>query len=693
MANLVGLTLSNRYHIEESVGRGGMADVYKAWDNERATYLALKVLRQDLAQDAIFLRRFQREAHTLRQLQHPNIVRFYGIEREDLLVYMMMDFIDGTTLQAEIFRSQGHPLNQVFINQCLQSICSALHYAHGLGLVHCDIKPGNIMINQHGDILLTDFGIARMTDAATSTMVGFGTPAYIAPELVQGKDPTPSSDIYSLGVILYEMSTGGERPFTGERAQTTGMTSEKVRWEQVHLSPSSPRLYNPTIPSSLDEVIMKCLAKNPGDRFNSALELLGTVERALPGQLNQQVQPNKTALSSARQGQQKLANLDAGVGVRPTPSKHTANVKINSATPKATQNNTRIATWVVMAALLLIVLVIGIALLSTDSTGPSFTSMQAAQTAAALNAIPEPGGAQEDLPLAIQNDAGQPAIEAIPEPMLGVGSSTINEKDGAVMVYVPAGQFLMGSEDEDALDDEQPERMVYVDAFWVYQTEVTNTQFADFVAETGYQTHAEEKGNSSILVENIWIEEPGANWLEPTGIGSSIFDKGNHPVVHVSWNDANVYCQWAGGRLPTEAEWEKAARSSDGRKYPWGNNEVTGERANYCDINCPLNFADTRQDDGYAFTAPVGNYLAGQSDYGALDMSGNVLEWVADWYEEDYYSKAPDRNPTGPEQGFLRVLRGGSWNNREGSLRVTSRNANRPDYSISFIGFRCVSLP
>ena len=281
MTSLIGRTLSNRYRIEESLGRGGMAEVFKAWDTQRATYLALKVLRQDLSRDLVFLRRFQREAHTLAKLQHPNIVRFYGIEADHLTVFMLMDFIEGSTLQDEIFLSKGQPLAQDFMWLVLQSMCSALHYAHSMGLVHCDIKPGNIMINQHSEVLLTDFGIARMTDTATSTMVGFGTPAYMAPELVLGQDPTLQSDIYSLGIVLYEMATGGERPFTGEQAQITGTTSEKVRWEQVNLKPRRPRQYNPSITGAVEGMILKCLAKDPINRFASMRDLKQAQERLI----------------------------------------------------------------------------------------------------------------------------------------------------------------------------------------------------------------------------------------------------------------------------------------------------------------------------------------------------------------------------------------------------------------------------
>jgi len=278
MDKLIGKILSNRYRIDDSLGRGGMAEVYKAWDLERATYLALKVLRQDLSRDVIFLRRFKREAQTLAKLQHPNIVRFYGIDRDELIVYILMDYIEGTTLQDEIFKADGRPCSQNFVLQVMKSVCSALHYAHSIGMVHCDIKPGNIMINIERRVIITDFGIARMTDATTATMVGFGTPAYMAPELVQGRDPTPQSDIYSLGVVLYEMVTGGERPFTGDQARTTGSTSEKVRWEQVNLNPPSPREYNPNLSPDIEAIIQLCLAKEPLARYSTAIEITQDIQ-------------------------------------------------------------------------------------------------------------------------------------------------------------------------------------------------------------------------------------------------------------------------------------------------------------------------------------------------------------------------------------------------------------------------------
>ena len=231
MIELIGQIFLQRYRVDAFLGRGGMAEVYKVWDKQRATFLAMKLLRDDLAEDRVFLRRFKREAQTLAKLQHPNIVRFYGLEQDGPLAFMLMDYIDGKALRREIFNADGAPLSFQRILEIIRPVASALHYAHNNNMVHCDLKPGNIMVHKQGNILVTDFGIARMSDAATATMVGMGTPAYMAPEQARGLDPLPQTDIYALGIVLYEMLTGGERPFTGEQSKTTGSTSEKVRWE------------------------------------------------------------------------------------------------------------------------------------------------------------------------------------------------------------------------------------------------------------------------------------------------------------------------------------------------------------------------------------------------------------------------------------------------------------------------------
>ncbi len=635
---MIGQLISGRYKIEDAIGRGGMSDVYKAWDQQRAVHLAIKVLREDLAQDRIFLRRFQREAHTLEKLQHPNIVRFYGIGQDKQLVYLLMEYIQGETLQARIFENANFLCEHNLVGEVMQSVCSALYFAHQMGMVHCDIKPGNIMIDADGRVLLTDFGISRMTDTATATMVGFGTPAYMAPELVRGKDPTPQSDLYSLGVVLYEMVTGGERPFTGERAQTTGMTSEKVRWEQVHLAPPLPRDYKQDISPALEAVILQCLAKDPADRFTSALDLLNGYQLAIRNTQKDLQQVEESEPDS----QQLTMDRNTNSPLQVEALSESSILNVSSDNDKSSKHYRSWCLWVGGLLLFFILLAAGSQLLSASRVGyPSTQSIQLTGTEAAND------WTQNDNKQGMSN----PTKRITNEPNLGIGSTMVNTTDGARMVFVPAGEFMMGSDKS----NEKPEHLVYIDAFWIYQTQVTNTFYRKCIEAGSCE------GSLSRYVEN------------------------DYPAVNINWFQANAYCEWAGGRLPTEAEWEKAARGDDGRIYPWGNEEPTCDLANY------LGCVGGRQKDGTMIdgTMPVGSYPEGASPYGALDMAGNVWEWVADRYDQDYYSQSPYPNPKGPETGQYRVLRGGAWGFAIDFLPTTYRyrsNPSSPDYG----GFRCV---
>src|SRR5512146_2968302 len=185
MTELTGQILGERYRVEAFLGRGGMADVYKVRDLQRAVFLAMKVLHADLAEDQVFLNRFVREAQTLELLQHPNIVRFYGLEEADDLAFILMDYIDGLTLRKEVSVSKNGLTHQRIL-EIMQPVCAALFYAHQMGMVHCDIKPANIMIHRNGTVYLADFGISRMTESSTVTLAGAGTPAYMPPEQLTG---------------------------------------------------------------------------------------------------------------------------------------------------------------------------------------------------------------------------------------------------------------------------------------------------------------------------------------------------------------------------------------------------------------------------------------------------------------------------------------------------------------------------
>ena len=289
MDNLVGQTIGGRYRFEAFLGRGGMASVYKVWDYQRSASLAMKMLHSDLAEDKVFVRRFRREAETLAQLQHPSIIRFYGLEEIDGKAFILMDFVEGSSLRSEISRA-SQPLPARRILEVLRPVCSALNYAHRLGVVHCDMKPANILIDNAGKAYVSDFGIARVMEHATTvTLAGAGTPAYMAPEQIRGLALSPQSDLYALGIILYEMLTGGERPFTGDTAPRSISTVERVRWEHLNLQPDFPPEFKTRIAPQVAAVVLRSLEKAPERRFATAMDLLLALERAMASAVEQQL--------------------------------------------------------------------------------------------------------------------------------------------------------------------------------------------------------------------------------------------------------------------------------------------------------------------------------------------------------------------------------------------------------------------
>ena len=268
---------------------------------------------------------------------------------------------------------------------------------------------------------------------------------------------------------------------------------------------------------------------------------------------------------------------------------------------------------------------------------------------------------------------------------------------GLTTVFVSEGEFTMGSTTKQKRENEYPQHEVYLNTFFIDRTEVTNEMFDRFVKDSGYVTTAEKQGMGGVrpFSDEDWYWRRGANWRSPRGDESNIIGLEQHPVVQVSWLDAVEYCAWAGRRLPTEAEWEKAARGDDGRTYPWGNGEVTGNKLNFADRNLPAPWADRSEDDGYQFTAPVGNYPAGESPYGAMDMSGNVQEWVSDYYAEERkdYQTAANVNPQGPDTGIGRRVRGSSWYHAANQTHAARRSWGKEEHRFDYLGFRCALTP
>jgi serine/threonine-protein kinase len=259
------------------------------------------------------------------------------------------------------------------------------------------------------------------------------------------------------------------------------------------------------------------------------------------------------------------------------------------------------------------------------------------------------------------------------------GSPRISEIDQMEQIYIPAGEFIMGSTDREAKQTEDggraypeiPQHTVYLDEYWIDKYEVTTRQYA--------------------LCVDIGACEPP--YLYESETRDHYYDNpkyDNYPVIWVNWYMSYTYCEWAGRRLPTEAEWEKAARGTDGRKYPWGNDPVDGERANFCDENCPRDIANDKYADGFADTAPVGSYPAGASPYGVMDMSGNVWEWTHSIIQPYPYDPESGREAS-QEVYAERVWRGGTWSNGYWWLRSSVRYRSIPTYWYVNLGFRCAA--
>ncbi|MBC7249249.1 MAG: SUMF1/EgtB/PvdO family nonheme iron enzyme [Anaerolineae bacterium] len=655
---LVGTKL-DKYEIVDKLGAGGMATVYKGYQESLNRYVAIKVLDPVRAAEKGFLARFTREAQTVANLDHPHILPIYDFGQDRGYTFLVMKFIPTGTLRDRLDREKVLPLGQAA--KIVSQVASALDYAHQRGVVHRDIKPSNILLDEEGNVLLSDFGLAKILESTTrltASGASLGTPAYISPEQALGEEVDSRTDVYSLGVVLYEMLTG-QTPFPGDALS--------VALKHVQESPPPPRAINPELPEAVEQVILQALAKNPDERFTTAGALAHALKQAIaarsiitppppppepePAAEEEETLPPGPALRIPRQviaiavGGMilLLAAIVAGLillkggGPTPTPAIPAADLTTTAIallppTPTSTPTATSTAT-------------------TEPTTPPTATD----------TATPSPTPTSTPTSTATPTASATPTSAATPtkeptSPPSEPPAGTIKVFGGVEMVYVPSGTFIMGSEAGDA--DERPVHNVWLSGFWIDRYEVTNAQYRK----------CEEAG---ICKRPAYIE---SNKRSNYYISSEYDD---YPVIFVSSDDAATYCQWIGKRLPTEAEWEKAAswdwRTGTKLTWPWGNT-----------------FDDSKVRDGQAKdTMPVGSHPQGVSPYGAMDMAGNVLEWTADWYDKDYYQVSPSSNPKGPATGYGRVVRGGTWWDVEYDLRTTRRKQEAANARQMYLGFRC----
>jgi len=589
-----------------------MATVYKAYDTRLESEVAVKVIRTEELPPNVLdraLKRFEREAKALARLAHPNIIPIIDYGEYESRPYLVMKYIPGGTLKERL-KFGALPWQEAM--RLLLPIARALDYAHRQDMIHRDVKPSNILITADGEPMLTDFGVAKIIDAEatvdlTGTSMAVGTPEYMAPEQFQG-GISESVDIYALGVVLYEMLTG-RKPYSAD-------TPAALIIKQATDPLPRPSLYAPNLPGGVEKLLLKALAKKPQDRYQKMAELTAVMADV-----------SSKGVSTKREARSvnRLPTVKTGIG------------QGGSSSLQRSQRR----PWLLGVGLIGLVVISALFGWLAGSAPIGFISPKTV-TSTFTQTPADASSWRPDL-----------SYLSTSTPTFSVGSIWERPKDGMSMLYIPDGEFIMGSDDGDG--DEQPVHSVYLDAFWIDKTEITNAMYAQCVS-AGACDPPEYDGNYSNSQYN------------------------DHPVVWVSWDDAVAYCKWSGVRLPTEAEWEKAARGGlEGMMYPWGDESPS------CQQNAE-NGAQYSTCGGQ--TMPVGSFS--QNGYGLYDMAGNVWEWVTDWYDSGYYTNSSSSNPTGPVSGEFRVLRGGAWGHFDINIRSANRDGDSSTSTSSYVGFRCV---
>lgn len=581
---------------------------------------------------------------------------------------MVMRYMAGGTLHERL--SQG-ALSTNEVIQILGRIASALDAVHGRGLVHRDLKPQNIFFDKYGEAYLGDFGLVKSLDSETSITGAVGTIAYMSPEQLTGGEVSGRSDIYALGGLLFAM-LAGKRPFYQHTTPSAIMDAHRFE------TPPDLREIDPLLAREVSRVIQRAMAKEPAARFGSA----GEVARRFRVALRRPVGGETEAITA----------LEGDVG-KTAVDGFDQTVVDGSMRPSG---QISMGQFLVVGGLCLLLGVLGWVIFRQGQTAevePAAVAVGPSETptlTATVTETPFPP-TETSTPTETAEPTMTPTSTLTPSPTdtatpvatatFVAGFETARPQDEAVVVYVPAGTFVMGHTTTEMdriigqcqrwnencefawFEDEVPAHEVTLDAFWLDQVEVTNRQYELCVA--------------------AGVCQPSAYRL------ATAFNDGDKPVVGVTWTDANNYCEWVGGKLPSEAQWEYAARSVERFEYPWGD-FFDGRITNACDVNCEGYdlWQDARVNDGFSWTAPAGSFPAGVSWAGAYDLAGNAWEWVDDWYDPDYYQFSSG-DGLGPMVGEERVMRGGAWTGNEFTLRSSHRWRGAPDEAYSYLGFRC----
>jgi formylglycine-generating enzyme required for sulfatase activity/serine/threonine protein kinase len=661
---LVGTTVAQKYRVEAFVSEGGFAVVYRAvhtiWNKPVALKLFSGLSRVPEEQREPLHRAFIAEGAFLSELcsetasvVQPRDVGSMTLPDGQWLPYMVLEWLDGENLEDFLLRerAQGAPpwtLPQTIA--LLAQVATALDVAHEKGIAHRDIKPSNLFLlgrpSRHdlGTVKILDFGVAKAmsdgglsaTQASTGQHVTSFTPEYGAPEQFNRAFGAtgPWTDVYALALVTSELLAG--RPaMTAEGLTALGLAA---------MDPArrpTPRALGVTLSDSAEAVFARALSLHPAERYARAGQFWLELETAsgMPLSLPLRERASRVSLTP--------------MSPRFTPS---------SSTPPAMS-------------------LTGAA--PPPRPGIALKLLLAGALAAVLGGVALAGGV---LP---HGEAPQAAVGSL-APALPVAPAPPVAACGPDMVQIPAGQFFMGSEAKDAPDNQKPSHNVKLDSFCMDLHEVTAGAY-----------------KACTDVGKCRRPAPGVEWPKISPADRELYSpictfgdeaRQDHPINCVSWQMADDYCQGAGKRLPSEAQWEYATRGPDGRVYPWGDEEPTALHLNACGKECStwgkqhgtLLEALYPADDGFATTAPVGSFPKGRSRFGPYDVVGNVWEWTSSWFGD--YSAEAETNPSGPVQGERRVIRGGAFNGSYPSwLHPSFRYGQVPSAQSHGIGFRCVA--
>ena len=627
--------VGNKYLILCRIGGGGMAQVYLARHRVHGGLFAIKVLAEHLAGDPRIVGRFEHEARMAASLaNHPNIVPIFDIGEGNGLHYLVMQFIAGEDM-ASVLRRLGRLSIPAAANVMAQA-AEALSCAETRRIVHRDLKPANMLLDETGRIKLLDFGISRindLSDGLTRPGESLGTPLYMSPEQIRGEACDIRSDLYSLGVVFFELLCG-RRPFENESVTAIQM---------AHLTTPAPSLQSvdPALPEPCDVIVRKLLAKRPEDRYQSTAELLQILTTygasSGPGDLRPAIDPalqqaidrahelpldhqTPVAVAPAVAGSYDPTSLIAPPNGSPAsatpvapgipPAVKGAPVAPTPAAPSAVDaqaTNPPTRRWIPLAVVAVVLVAAAI--------GVGLWLHQGKQAQSGL------------VPPAAPPSAPPPPVASLPPEI-----TTANGR----MLLVSAGAFQFG---------DAPGQDVVLPAFYIDETEVSNAAYHRFCDATGhapppspdYETHPD------------------------------------YPVSGVSYQDASAYAAWAGERLPTEEEWEKAARGTDRRTYPWGNAAW--------DNSVPTALQ------------PVTANPSRRSAIGAYNMAGNVWEWTASSYSPTEADTANMKRLLKGQQfsSEWRIIKGGSFARGDSNdFAVTAHRGLPVDARSPWIGFRCV---